>query len=207
MAIIKSGASYDHLTVANNAFRATQYTTIGRPILRQGTATFLVSALFTSPATPTDMIEIAGSAAKVVRVYSILLGATNTAAGSQQFLLLKRSSKNTGGTFIMPSVLCLDSQDTATAIAGHYTANPTVGQIVGNINIVRWASPLAAPGAFAGVVRDAGRELMPWGSGSLLDKSVTLRGPDQILAVNFNGATLVAGQTHTYRIIWTESDI
>lgn len=207
MALIKSGISYDHLTVdANNAARVTCYTSLGRPTPCAGAATFVVSATFTPAATPTDMVRIVGSASKVVRVYSIYFGATNAAAGSQQYFLLKRSSDNTGGTFIMPSVVCLDSQDTATAIAGHYTANPTVGSTLGNINIVRWASPLAVPGAWAGIIREAGKELLPWAASSVLDKFVTLRGPNQVLAVNFNGVVLVGTQTHTYRVVWTEAD-
>jgi hypothetical protein len=103
----------------------------------------------------------------------------------------------------------MDSIDAATAIAGHYTANPgTLGNSIGNINIVRWASPVLAgtAGNFAGIVKEAGKEILPWVTNSGLDKFITLRGPNQVLAVNFNGATLVAGQVHTYRICWTESD-
>lgn len=208
MAVAKSGASYDHLTIDPfGAMRVMKVTGLGRIVAHQSALTFVVSAAFAPAATPTDMIRIVGSASKVVRVYSIYLGTTNTAAGSQQFFLLKRSSDNTGGTFIMPSVVGLDSKDAATAIAGHYTANPTVGNTIGNINIVRWASPLLAPGNFAGVVKEAGKELMPWGATGILDKFVTLRGADQVLAVNFNGAALVVGQIHTYRVVWTESDL
>lgn len=213
MAIIKSGNSYDHWYVdANNSARITDYTALARPIARQGEKTFVVSAAFTPPATPTDLIEIRGSASKVVRVYSIYFGATNTAAGSQQYFVLRRNSPNiiTTVNFVMPGVVALDSQDAPTAIAGHYiTTTPlstALGQTIGNINIVRWASPLLVPGAWAGIVREAGREILPWAPFSLLDKFITLRGPTQTLAVNFNGAALVGGQVHTYRIVWTESD-
>ena len=213
MAVIKSGNSYDHLIVdANNSARVSDYNTLARPIARQGEKTFVVSAAFTPPATPTDLIQISGSASKVVRVYSIYFGATNTAAGSQQYFVLRRNSPNiiTTVNFVMPGVVSLDSQDVPTAIAGHYvTTTPlaaSLGNSIGNINIVRWASPLLVPGAWAGVVREAGKELLPWSPLCLLDKFITLRGPTQILAVNFNGAALVGGQVHTYRIVWTESD-
>jgi hypothetical protein len=155
------------------------------------------------------MLRIIGSAFKVVRVYSIYLGTTNTAAGSQQFFVIKRNSDNVGGTFITPGVLSMDSVDAPTAIAGHYTANPSVlGNSLGNINVVRWASPVlvGVAGNFAGIVKEAGKEILPWSTQSVLDKFITLRGPNQVLAVNFAGVALVAGQTHTYRICWTESD-
>lgn len=214
MALIRSGSSDSHLEVDTTslAMRMTTYDSLGRVIARQGAGVFGVSAAFTPPATPQDLFFIAGSDSKVVRVYSIYLGTTNTAAGSQQYFLLKRSSRNivTTVNFFTPVPLALDSKNAATSLAGHYittaTAAGNVGQLVGNINIVRWSSPLLSPGNFAGVVKETGREIMPWTGSPSLDKFIVLRGSNQLLAVNFAGAALVAGQIHTYRIIWTESD-
>ena len=101
--------------------------------------------------------------------------------------------------------MALDSNDAAaTATVNHYTANPTLGTTVGTINTVRLATPVAIPASFAGVVEDAGKELLPWNNNSILDKPVTLRGTSEQLVVNFAGAALVAGQTHAFRVVWIE---
>jgi hypothetical protein len=214
MAIIKSGTSYDHLTVQGTvpAMRTVDFTGLGRMIARQSEKTFMVSASFSPPATSTDMIQIMGSASKVVRVYSIYFGTTATAAGSNQYFVLRRNSPNiiTTVNFVMPGIIALDTQDAPTAIAGHYTATApaaaNLGQTIGNINIVRWAATVVAPGNFAGIAREAGKEILPWATYSLMDKFITLRGPGQTLAVNHNSVAMLGGQVNTYRIVWTESD-
>jgi hypothetical protein len=213
MALIKSGNSNDHLTIdANNAARITKYTSLGRSVSYQNERAFMISATFTPPATPTDLIKISGSASKVVRVYSIYFGATAGSAASYQLFVLRRASDNfiTTATFVMPGVLALDSQDTATAIAGHYiTTTPAaagLGQSIGNINVVRWAMTQAVPGPWSGVMREAGKEILPWMSNNVMDKCITLRGPNQTLCVNHNSVAILGTQTHTYRILWTESD-
>jgi len=208
MAIIKSGATSDNLTIdpTSKAARITPYTESGRSVAPQSKATFYVTNSFTPPATPTDMITIYGSASKTVQVISFKLVTTNTAAGSQQFQLTKRTSANSGGTFVAGTAIAADSNDTATATSfGHYTANAaSLGTSAGNIIVKRVASPAAVPASFAGVVVDAGVEfLAPMADGGLA-RPVTLRGTSQGLCLNFNGAALVAGQTHLYQIVWTE---
>lgn len=205
MAIIKSGASTDELNIdpVSKAARVTQYDSAGRELTNK--ATFAVSGTFTPPATPTDMLRITGSASKTVRLVSMSIATTNTAAGSQQFFVIKRSADNTLGTFIPGTPVPFDSNDVATAVAGHYTANPVaLGAAVGTVSTRRVASPAPVPASFAGVREDAGQELLFWGGVTDLDKRVTLRGTAQILVLNFAGAALVAGQTHAYTIVWTE---
>ena len=205
MAVLMSGASEDQLTVdANNAARITLYDSLGREISHQAKATFSASGTFTPVATPTDIIKIVGSASKIVRVISVYLLTTNTAAGSQQFFLIRRNSDDTGGTFIAATPVPLDSIDNATATVGHYTANPVLGNSIGNVNIVRRASTVPAPGVFGTISHEPGGEMLPWGQNSIMDRFVTLRGTNQILAVNFAGAGLVTGQSQAYRITWTE---
>lgn len=212
MAIIKSGATSDELTIdpVSKASRVTEYDTTGRSVSRQSKSTFFASGTFTPPATPTDLVTIFGSASKTVRVLSMVITTTNTAAGSQQFFLVKRSTTNTGGTFIAATPVQADTtDDAATAVVGHYTVNPTaLGITDGNINIRRVASPVAIPASFAGIVRDAGIDLMECGtsgaSASGLHKPITLNAGSQGLCINFNGAALVLGQTHAYQIVWTE---
>lgn len=208
MAVIKSGATSDQLTVdpTSKAARITVYDSSGREVSAQSKATYAASGTFTPAATPTDLLNIIGSNTKTIRVISIKFTTTNTAAGSQQFFLIKRSAANTGGTAVAATMIPQDSNDaSATATVQHYTANPTgLGTAVGTISTIRVASPVAVPGSFAGIVNDAGVELLHWQSNTHLDKPVVLRGNTQVLAVNFNGAALVSGQTHAYTVVWTE---
>lgn len=206
MAVIKSGASTDELTIdPSKAARTTDYDATGRALAMQTKTTFFASSTFTPAATPTDLIAIFGSATKTVRVLSMKITTTNTAAGSQQFALVRRSSANSGGTQVLATMVPADSADSATAtLVGHYTANPTVGGTVGTFNTKRVASPAAVPASFAGVMQDAGVELLDNVLGLGLHKSVVLSGIAQGLVINFAGAALVAGQTHAYQIVWTE---
>lgn len=207
MAVIKSGASSDQLTIdpTSKAARSTPYDSAAREVSPQSKATFSASGTFTPAAAATDMVTIYGSASKTVRVIAFIISTTNTAAGSQQFLLIKRSAANTTGTYVAGNAVPHDSTDAATATVGHYTANPgALGAAVGTMRTARVASPAAVPASFAGVVRDAGIDLLDFGSNSILDKPVVLRGVAQGLVLNFNGAALVAGQTHAYTVIWIE---
>lgn len=207
MAIIKSGATSDLLTIdpTSKAARVTTYDSAGRELSVQSKATYAAAATFTPAATPTDIITIHGSATKNVRVISLFVTTTTTAAGSIQLYVAKRSTADSGAGFNPATAVPFDSTDgAATANVGHWTTNPTLGTLVGNTNIVRLATPVATPASFAGIVEDAGKELLPWYAHSVLDKPITLRGVAQCLAVHFAGAALVAGQTHAYRVVWIE---
>jgi len=207
MAIIKSGASSDQLTIdaTSKASRNTLYDTTGRSVAFQSKPTFYASGTFTPAATPTDLVTIYGSASKTVRLISFKITTTNTAAGSQQFLLLRRSAVNTTGTFVAANLVPADTTDTATATVGHYTANPGgLGTSVGTLNIMRAASPAAIPASFAGVVTNAGFDMLPDAPQAILNKMITLNANTQGIVLNFASAALVAGQTHAYQVIWTE---
>lgn len=207
MATIKSGASSDQLTIdpTSKAARVILYDSLGRELSIESEATFSASGTFTPPATPTDMVTIYGSASKLVKVISFFIATTNTAAGSQQFNLIKRSAVNTTGTFVAATAVPIDSIDAATVIVGHYTANPGgLGAAVGTLSTRRVASPVAIPATFAGVKEDAGIDMLGLFVNSNLSKMITLRGISQGLCLNFNGVALVAGQTHAYTVVWME---
>ncbi len=208
MAIIKSGATTDQLTVdpTSKAARVTLYDPAGRSLAAESKATYFAAGTFTPPATPTDMVTIFGSATRTVRVVAFIITTTNTAAGSQQFSLIKRTTANSGGTLVAATAVTADVADSAaTATVGHYTANPSgLGAAAGTINIRRAASPAAVPASFAGVVRDAGVDMLDVGANTSLNKIAVLNGTGQGLCLNFGGAALVAGQTHAYQVVWTE---
>lgn len=203
---IRSGVDTSELTIGatSKAAYTTDIDSTGRDLSVQSKQTFSASGTFTPAATPTDLVVISGSATKTVRVISMCIGTTNTAAGSQQFLLIKRGAADTGGTPVTATVVPLDSNNTATAAVIHYTANPTINNTVGTINTIRVGTPAAIPATWAGITDKAKVELLDWMSNSILDQPVTLRGTAQQLAINFNGVALVAGQTHTYTVVWME---
>jgi hypothetical protein len=167
--------------------------------------TYTASNTWTPPATPSDMVTITGSASKIVKVWSVKIATTNTAAGSQQFLVIKRSTADTTGTFVAGTAVPVDSANVAaTAVVGHYTANPgALGTAVGTINTMRVASPVLIPATFAGIVQDAGYEMLPSRNGVGV-QPITLRGIAEQLAINFAGAALVSGQVHAYTVVWSE---
>jgi len=209
MAIIKSGAGSDQWTIdsVSKAGRITAYNSLGREVAPNSKATFMASGTFTPAATPTDLVTIFGSGTKTIRVLKLEIGTTNTAAGSQQYFVVKRSAVNTGGTFVAATAVTKDSTDgtSATATVGHYTANPSaLGTAVGTILTKRLASPVAVPASFAGVAIDAGHDFAQDSPGNTPGKQLTLSGTGQGYAINFNGAALVAGQTHYYNVEWTE---
>ena len=207
MAVIKSGATSDQLTVdaVSKAARVTLYDSSGREISYQGKPTYVAADSFTPAATPNDLVTIFGSATKTVRVISFKMGATNTAAGSQQYNVNKKSALPSGGVFVAATKIPLDSNSVAATATnvGHYTTDPTAGASLGNINVVRVASPAPVPASFASVVDNVSFEMLPY-DGSGLVQPVTLRGIAQGIGINFNDAALVAGQTHVYCIIWVE---
>lgn len=169
---------------------------------------YMASGTFTPAATPTDLVIIEGSSTRTIRVTSFDITTTNTAAGSQQFFLVKRSAANTTGTFVAATKVPLDSGWAASTAnrVGHFTANPgALGAVVGTIITKRVASPAPVPASFAGVVQDAGFDILEdINKRNDYGQYVTLRGVAETLALNFNGAALVAGQTHAYTITWIE---
>jgi len=207
----QSGASSDQQTIdaTSKAGRVSLYSSAGVEIPGVGQLqTFGISSTFTPAATPTDLVIIEGSSTKTIRMVSMNICTTNTAAGSQEFFLIKRSAADTTGTFVSAGTpVPLDSNDAASTVnrVGHFTANPgALGTAVGTIARYRVASTVAIPATFAGIREITCQDMMPWYSQAHADQRITLRGVAQTLAINFNGVALVAGQTHTYTIVWTE---
>lgn len=206
MAVIKSGATSDQMTVdvTSKAARATLYDSAAREISYGVKKTYSAAGKFTPPATPTDLVTIFGSATKTVIVKSFKLGTQNTAAGSQEYVLSKRSAVTTGGTAVAATAIPHDSANAAaTATVSHYTAAPTAGTALGNVSMIRAASSVLIPATWASIQQIDGVQMLPLGDDGVA-QPVTLRGVAEGLAVNFAGVALVAGQIHTYNIVWTE---
>jgi hypothetical protein len=161
--------------------------------------TFCATAnAWTIPAAPTDMWSITGSATKTVRVLNMTITPSQTTAATQTFFLVRRSTADTAGTSAAATIVPSDSAfAAATAIAKSWTANPTLGTLVGNVSIIRVSVPLAvtADPRYPMMVDFTMRGLLP---------GVVLRGTAQELHLNFNGAALPAGLTLTASWCWAE---
>ncbi len=145
----------------------------------------------------TDLVTITGSASGVVRVKSIKLGGVATSAGSIRVELIKRSTAGTGGTSTAPVAVPLDSASPAAgAILAAYTANPTVGTIIGPIGAQRIGLGVTLVGP---VVWNQG-----WDFSTRLDQPIVLRGVAQQLAINLGGVTVPSGGVVDWEIEWEE---
>lgn len=151
----------------------------------------------TPPATPTDIVIINGSASKTIRVLRIIMSATQTTAGINEFLFVKRSTANTGGTSSTPTPLPMDSNNAAvTAVVRQYSVNPTgLGTTVANLQAIKLLTPQSTSTTQPQYVID-------FTSG--LSQGVVLRGTAEGLALNFNGAALPTGLNVACTFEWTE---
>lgn len=159
MAIIKSGASTDELTIdpTSKAARVTLYNSDGT--YNGEKATYRASTLI--PFTPAVTINvpwflIGGSATKTVTVKRIAVsGMTLTAVAYLAVNVAKFSTPAVGGTSTSAPLVPMDSSDPA-ATAGfvkYYTAVPTAGTLVGSIATNRVLAQ-ATVAAAAGITRD-----------------------------------------------------
>lgn len=203
MAVIKSGASSDQLTIeaVSKAARVILYNLDGTPNAEK--ATYRASTIIPLVAAVTvnvPFFNIIGSASKTITVKRIKVsGMTLTAVGYFTINLEKLSSASTGGTSTALALVPLDSNNAvATAVVRAYTVAPTKGALVGTIASWRalWQATVAVGTS------------QPWehifNFGDMREtKGVTLRGAAQELALTFPVVLSSAG-TLAIDIEWTE---
>jgi len=145
-----------------------------------------------SPATPTDVFTITGSATKIVKVWAIGFSGIKTTAGMIDYILLRRSSANAGGTSSTRSNVSHDTNSPAgTAVVRHYTANPaTLGTLVGNMFVDK-------------IPVSGGTGAVPIEDALELRNPVVLDGVAQVLAINLNSVTQ-SGNNLNFHITWSE---
>ena len=145
----------------------------------------------------TDVCTITGSATKTIKVTRFSVSGIATAANQAVVLVIKRSAANTAGTSTtQTNVPHISTNPAATATVRTYTANPTLGTTVGNVRARRIAL-LAVASASVGGPTDMLSGVLPG------CQVLTLIGTAEVLAVNFNGAT-IAGNSLSFEIEWTE---
>lgn len=146
---------------------------------------------------PTDIFTITGSATKTVKIRHISIDGTQTTAASRAVILLKRSTANAGGNSTTLTAVPFDSNNpAATATVRAYTTNPgTLGTLVGNMQSEKLLIP---------VVGSTTDDALTFSQlEASLEQPITLRGANEVLAINMNGVTS-AGNVMNVDIIWTE---
>lgn len=147
-------------------------------------------------AAATDIFTLIGSATKTIRVTRIQISGVATAAAAVDVQIIKRSTAGSGGTSTSPTMVPNDSLDgAATALAKAFTANPTVGTIVGLIRSQKITLTTGA-GAIPLV-----QTLIEFGTN--FARAITLRGAAEQIAINWNAQT-VTGNSVNIDIEWTE---
>lgn len=153
------------------------------------------TAPFTPGATPQDVAILNGSATKLVTVTRVAIMTIQNTAGINAWTLAKRSTANTGGTSAAVAAVPVSATyPAATASVLQYTANPTLGTLVGRVWTGRVVSPTAASVTTG-----------PLETPCTLQTPITLSGVAQGLALNFGGVALPAGLSVQAVFWWHES--
>lgn len=145
----------------------------------------------------TDICTITGSATKNIRVRRVFFNGIATTAATDPVAIIKRSTASSGGTatFAVTSVPYDSSNAAVTATVTYYTANPTVGTIVGVV-----ADPMFSFGNLTTGGAQALPSQMIFGA---LGQPIVLRGVAQSLSVNLNNL-IYPGLVASCGFEWTE---
>lgn len=153
---------------------------------------------FTPAASPTDIFEMSGSSSKTIYIQEISFSLyNNTPAGYYHVLeafLLRRSTASSGGTSSTLTPRLLDTNDSASTVntCKVFTANPTVGTLVGTLAHRFSSACINYP---------------PYDSPCVLfkadtpSKALVLRGTSDFITLNFNGAYLNTNGGTLYVIV------
>lgn len=145
----------------------------------------------------TDLVRISGSATKTVFVQEVRVSATATAAKTLDLRLAKRSTANSSGTATQPTVVPHDADSAAgTAVVDAYTANPTVGTLVGIIRSRRYTIA-AVDGVQVG---EHVFDLRAFNGG----QGLRLEGVAQGLSLELDAESPGAGNSFSVSVTWKE---
>ncbi len=203
MAVIKSGATSDQLTIdpTSKAARVTLYNADGSYGLEKATyraSTIIPLAVAVTVNVP--FFNIIGSASKTITVKRIRVsGMTLTAVGYFTINVVKLSTASSGGTSSTLVNVPLDTNDASpTAVVKAYTAAPTIGSLIGTIASYRslWQATVAAAAGLAP------KHIFNFGD-MPETKGIRLRGATQEIALLFPVVLASAGAL-AVDIEWTE---
>jgi len=150
-------------------------------------------------AAATDIFTISGSSVqgRKIKVLKIEVSGVATASQAIPFTVVKRSTANTGGTATNPTAVAHEAISglSASCTVSAYTANPTVGTLVGILQSKR--------GTLLTPVAGTPASPTPFDFTTANTKFPTLNGTNEILALNYNGAT-AAGNALDIFVTWSE---
>lgn len=201
MAIIKSGATSDQLTIdaTSKAARVTLYHSDGAYGGEKRTYRAATNSTVAAPAATGSFFILSGSATTTVRVRMIRISGMSVATlALGQLTMKKYSTAFSGGTATTLTQVPLDSNDAAATLGtcSVYTASPTDGTLVGTIGANRhlYKSTTVVDGApFADVV---------WMFGLTPEtRGLVLRGTAQYVGVALGVGTAT---TCSVECEWTE---
>lgn len=199
LSVASAGSLWDSKNT-NNVFWAKALGTLAAGnVSTEGTrATYSVSITNVAAAgSATDVFTITGVSNKTVHINRIFVSGIATAASAAMVTVVKRSTANSGGTSVSPfAIVPLDSASGAAgASVVAYTANPTLGTLVGTVDCVR-ATFTTTAGAIPNVPT-------VFNYGTTNNQSLILRGTSQQVSVNLSGQS-ITGLTLDLKIEWTE---
>lgn len=141
-----------------------------------------------------DFFYVAGGVGKAVRITSVEVGASATAATLADLSFVRRSAAYTGGTIVALPVLKMDlaADPTAVATPNGISAAATPGALVGVFRIVKFLFETAAVMTPPYLVR----------FGVDNNRAFVLRGATDIFALAFNVAP--AGASVDVTVCWVE---
>jgi hypothetical protein len=150
-------------------------------------------------ATPTDIFTIQGSATKTIRITRLAISGDSSSNDRLNVDLLRRSSANTGGTSSVLTNVKNDSLNpSATAVVRAYTANPTLGTLVGLMD----SQVLLFPSTAGNVPTE-----YTWEFGTRAAQGIVLRGTSEQIAINLGGAAVGTTTAISICVEWVEEQI
>lgn len=185
--------------LANNEQRALRLDVTGRTIITQEKrATYSAAIVGLAVVTgATDFFTVTGSATKTIIIKRVRYSGISTQTTQVPLSLLIRSTANSGGTSTTLTKVPHDSTNAlATATVRAYTANPTLGTLVGAIR-----SPYYT---FISINSNSLTvELREIRLGEEEDQGVVLRGVNESLCFNLN-STAISGALMSCSVEWRE---
>ena len=199
MAVIKSGASTDQLTVdaTSKAARYTKYDTRGNNLSLKTSYSACTATKFIAVAGTTVFAQIYGSASKTIRVHRIIVGGSiATAAINADLIINKRTAVGSGGTATTLTQVAKDSQNAAgtATVVKVFTAAPTAGTGGGVI---------ATQTMYMGITPAIGQNVIFDWSQESMNEAPVLRGTGEGLELSF-GTTAGNAATLCVAFEWSE---
>lgn len=151
--------------------------------------------------TPGSQDAFALTGGSTVNAYVLKAGISSlqSTAGVNAWFLAKRSAANSGGTHTAPTIVPVQSSLPASGCTVlQYTANPTAGTLVGNL----WSGLVNSPGAATAGI--GGYEGVEIDFLTLYGQPIALLNANEVLAWNFNGASVPSGIAVYCWMLWCE---